>query len=65
MQNENKTLSDTLNRKEGQWDDRYSMLLAKLEGYQEEKDNPQKQVVDIETSELYVLLFLATVDYGC
>ena len=36
------------------WDEKYASLLSKLEGYQEEKDTPRKQVVDMEIDELYV-----------
>lgn len=44
------------------WDDKYAALLSKLEGYQEEKDTPRKQVVDMEVDELYALN-LAKVDF--
>lgn len=51
-QNENKTLSDTQVRSQNSWDDRYSGLLRRMDDYQEEKDNPRKQVVDMEMDEL-------------
>lgn len=53
-QNENKTLSDTQVRSQNTWDERYSGLLRRMDDYQEEKDNPRKQVVDMEVEELYV-----------
>jgi hypothetical protein len=53
-QNENKTLSDTQVRSQNTWDERYSGLLRRMDDYQEEKDNPRKQVVDMEMEELYV-----------
>lgn len=53
-QNENKTLTDNQVRNQNSWDEKYSALLQKLDDYQEEKDNPRKQVVDIEMDELLV-----------
>ncbi|KAK4156330.1 myosin-like coiled-coil protein-domain-containing protein [Chaetomidium leptoderma] len=55
LKNENKTLSDTQVRSQNTWDERYSGLLRRMDDYQEEKDNPRKQVVDMEVEELYVL----------
>jgi len=52
-QNENKTLSDTQVRSQNSWDERYSGLQRRFEDFQEEKDNPRKQVVDMEMDELY------------
>jgi len=52
-QNENKTLSDTQVRSQNTWDERYSGLLRRMDDYQEEKDNPRKQVIDMEMEELY------------
>jgi hypothetical protein len=40
------------------WDEKYTALLQRLEDYQEEKDNPRKQVVDYEVDELSVLISL-------
>ncbi|KAK4103851.1 hypothetical protein N658DRAFT_513904 [Parathielavia hyrcaniae] len=54
LKNENKTLSDTQVRSQNTWDERYSGLLRKMDDYQEEKDNPRKQVVDMKVEELYV-----------
>jgi len=52
IQNEIKDLQTTQKRNNASWDDKFSSLLAKLEGYQEEKDTPRKQVVDMEVEEL-------------
>ncbi|EAQ90657.1 hypothetical protein CHGG_02592 [Chaetomium globosum CBS 148.51] len=54
LKNENKTLSDTQVRSQNTWDERYSGILRRMDDYQEEKDNPRKQVVDMEMEELYV-----------
>lgn len=54
VQNENKTLSDTQVRSQNAWDERYSGLMRRMDDYQEEKDNPRKQVVAMEMDELYV-----------
>lgn len=47
-------MSDTQVRNQNAWDEKYSTLLQKLDDYQEEKDNPRKQVVDMEVDEVYV-----------
>lgn len=57
-QNENKTLLDTQRRNETSWDEKYTQLLQTLEDYQEEKDNPRKQVVDMDLEELWVYSYL-------
>ncbi|KAK2073676.1 hypothetical protein P8C59_007937 [Phyllachora maydis] len=62
LKNENKTLSDTLSRKELHWDEKYSTLLQKLEDYQDEKDNPQKQVVDLDKATLFRQRFKSFID---
>lgn len=51
-QNENKELFSSQKRNNVAWDEKYATLLSKLEGYQEEKDTPKKQVVDMEMDEL-------------
>ncbi|KAK3904980.1 myosin-like coiled-coil protein-domain-containing protein, partial [Staphylotrichum tortipilum] len=51
LKNENKTLSDTQVRSQNTWDERYSGILRRMDDYQEEKDNPRKQVVDMEVEE--------------
>lgn len=50
--NENKELQTTQKRNNVSWDEKFSTVLSKLEGYQEEKDTPRKQVVDMEVDEL-------------
>ncbi|RSL92727.1 hypothetical protein CEP52_013660 [Fusarium oligoseptatum] len=52
MKTENKELQTTQKRNNTHWDEKYATLLSKLEGYQEEKDTPKKQVVDMEVDEL-------------
>ena len=51
-QNEIKESQTNIKRSTASWDEKYAMLLAKLEGYQEEKDTPKRQVVDMEVDEL-------------
>lgn len=51
-QNENKELQTTQKRTTMAWDEKYATLLGKLEGYQEEKDTPKKEIVDMEMEEL-------------
>jgi hypothetical protein len=52
LQNENKTLSDTLKHSDAAWDDKLATVLAKLDGYQDVKDNPGRASVDTELDEL-------------
>ncbi|KAH7358879.1 myosin-like coiled-coil protein-domain-containing protein [Plectosphaerella cucumerina] len=51
--NDNKTLQDNLKHNSAAYDDKYAALLGKLEGIQEEKDHPRKQVVDISVDTLF------------
>lgn len=51
-QNENKELQTTQKRNNSSWDEKYATVLSKLEGYQEDKDTPKKQVVDMSKDEL-------------
>ncbi|KAL1840364.1 hypothetical protein VTJ49DRAFT_537 [Mycothermus thermophilus] len=62
LKNENKTLSDTQIRSQNTWDERYSGLLRRLDEYQEEKDNPRKQVVDMEVEDLFRQRFKSFID---
>ncbi|KAL2159623.1 hypothetical protein VTH06DRAFT_2192 [Thermothelomyces fergusii] len=62
LKNENKTLSDTQIRSQNMWDERYSGLLRRMDDYQEEKDNPRKQVVDMEIEELFAQRFKSFID---
>jgi len=41
-------------RNQNSWDEKYAALLQKLDDYQEEKDNPRKQVVDMDLADLCV-----------
>jgi STE24 endopeptidase len=52
VQNENKTLQDAQRHNSIAWDEKYATMLTKLEGLQDEKDNPRKQMVDMEVDEL-------------
>ncbi|KAF7558061.1 hypothetical protein G7046_g5891 [Stylonectria norvegica] len=62
MKNENKE-HQTLQKSTSQaWDEKYATLLSKLEGYQEEKDTPRKQVVDMEVDELFRVRFKSFID---
>ncbi|KAK1982677.1 myosin-like coiled-coil protein [Colletotrichum cereale] len=51
--NENKTLQDNLKHNSSAYDEKHAALLAKLEGIQEEKDHPRKQVVDMGVDTLF------------
>lgn len=62
LKNENKTLTDTQRRNETAWDEKYSALLQTLDDYQEEKDNPRKQVVDMDLEELFKSRFKSLID---
>ncbi|KAK3940713.1 alpha-taxilin [Diplogelasinospora grovesii] len=62
LKNENKTLSDTQVRSQNSWDERYSALLRRMDDYQEEKDNPRKQVVDMEMDEFFRQRFKSLIE---
>ncbi|KAF4463106.1 muscle-derived [Fusarium albosuccineum] len=62
MKNENKELQTTQKRNNSHWDEKYATLLSKLEGYQEEKDTPKKQVVDMEVDELFRVRFKSFIE---
>ncbi|KAK3359406.1 myosin-like coiled-coil protein-domain-containing protein [Lasiosphaeria hispida] len=62
LKNENKTLSDTQVRSQNSWDERYSGLLRRMDDYQEEKDNPRKQVVDMEMDEFFRQRFKSLIE---
>ena len=55
LQSENKTLQDAEKQNHEDWDAKYEDVLWQLQDVQEEKDNPQAQVVNIEVDELYDL----------
>jgi hypothetical protein len=52
LQNENKTLSDTLKHSDAAWDEKLSTVLAKLDGYQDAKDNPGRVSLDTNLDDL-------------
>lgn len=62
MKNENKELQTTQKRKDASWDDKFSSLLSKLENYQEDKDTPKKQVVDMSMDNLFKSRFKSFID---
>ncbi|KAK4448197.1 alpha-taxilin [Podospora aff. communis PSN243] len=62
LKNENKTLSDTQVRSQNSWDERYSGLMRRMDDYQEEKDNPRKQVVDMEMDEFFRQRFKSLIE---
>ncbi|KAH7177386.1 myosin-like coiled-coil protein-domain-containing protein [Fusarium sp. MPI-SDFR-AT-0072] len=62
MKNENKELQTTQKRNNAHWDEKYATLLTKLDGYQEEKDTPKKQVVDMEVDELFRIRFKSFIE---
>ncbi|KAM0252786.1 hypothetical protein ACHAQJ_007574 [Trichoderma viride] len=62
MKNENKELQSTQKRNNAAWDEKFASLLSKLEGYQEEKDTPKKQVVDMEMDELFRVRFKSFIE---
>ncbi|KAJ2904315.1 uncharacterized protein MKZ38_008374 [Zalerion maritima] len=53
LKGENRVLSDEKSQNSAAWDEKYATLFQKMEDYQEEKDNPKKQVVDMEMDELF------------
>lgn len=62
MKNENKELQTTQKRTTMAWDEKYATLLGKLEGYQEEKDTPKKEIVDMEMEELFRVRFKSFIE---
>ncbi|KAI1340902.1 myosin-like coiled-coil protein-domain-containing protein [Xylariaceae sp. FL0016] len=62
LKNEHRALTDTHERLKASSDDRFKKLLENLEGYQEEKDNPRKQVVQMKAEELFKNRFKSLID---
>lgn len=62
LKSENKAHSDDRVRNQNSWDEKFSTLLQKLDDYQSDKDNPQKQLVDMEIEELFRLRFKSMID---
>ena len=56
-QAENKTLQDAAKKDHADWDEKWEQMLWQLQDYQEEKDHPQAQVVNVELDELSVRSF--------
>jgi hypothetical protein len=48
-------LQDAEKQNHESWDSKFEDMLWQLQDYQEEKDHPQAQVVNIEVDELYNL----------
>ncbi|KAI1089153.1 myosin-like coiled-coil protein-domain-containing protein [Rostrohypoxylon terebratum] len=62
LKNEHRTLGDTHERLKSSSDERFRKVLETLEGYQEEKDNPRKQVVYMKAEELFKARFKSLID---
>ncbi|KAJ6782166.1 hypothetical protein PWT90_06977 [Aphanocladium album] len=62
MKNENKELQAIQKRNTLSWDEKFATVLSKLEGYQEDKDTPRKQVVDMEMEELFRVRFKSFIE---
>ncbi|KAJ1329704.1 Myosin-like coiled-coil protein [Microdochium nivale] len=62
LKNEHRALNDTHDRLKSSSDDRFRKVLETLEGYQEEKDNPRKQVVYMKAEELFKARFKSLID---
>ncbi|KAI0445501.1 myosin-like coiled-coil protein-domain-containing protein [Xylaria telfairii] len=53
LKNEHRALNDSHDRLKGSSDERFKKLLETLEGHQEEKDNPRKQIIYMKAEELF------------
>ena len=53
---ENKTMQDTEKSNRASWDEKFQQLLWQLQDYQEAKNNPQAQVVNMEVEDLCVTI---------
>ncbi|KAI1477992.1 hypothetical protein K445DRAFT_381973 [Daldinia sp. EC12] len=62
LKNEHRALNDTHDRLKASSDERLKKVLETLEGYQEEKDNPRKQVVYMKAEELFKGRFKSLID---
>ncbi|CAJ2507360.1 Uu.00g085460.m01.CDS01 [Anthostomella pinea] len=62
LKNEHRALNDTHDRLKTSSDERFKKVLETLEGYQEEKDNPRKQVVYMKAEELFKARFKSLID---
>ncbi|KAI1824718.1 myosin-like coiled-coil protein-domain-containing protein [Xylaria intraflava] len=62
LKNEHRALNDSHDRLKTSSDERLKKVLETLEGYQEEKDNPRKQVVYMKAEELFKNRFKSLID---
>ncbi|GAP84058.2 putative myosin-like coiled-coil protein [Rosellinia necatrix] len=62
LKNEHRALNDSHDRLKTSSDERFKKVLETLEGYQEEKDNPRKQVVYMKAEELFKSRFKSLID---
>ncbi|KAI0166744.1 myosin-like coiled-coil protein-domain-containing protein [Hypoxylon sp. FL1284] len=62
LKNEHRALNDTHDRLKSSSDERFKKLLDTMEGFQEEKDNPRKQVVYMKAEELFKARFKSLID---
>ncbi|KAI8624337.1 myosin-like coiled-coil protein-domain-containing protein [Xylariaceae sp. FL1651] len=62
LKNEHRALNDSHDRLKNSSDERFKKVLETLEGYQEEKDNPRKQVVYMKAEELFKNRFKSLID---
>ncbi|OBT45725.1 hypothetical protein VE00_03955 [Pseudogymnoascus sp. WSF 3629] len=62
LKGENKTLQDAEKRNHEDWDNKYEDMLWQLQDYQEDKDHPQAQVVNVEVDELFRQRFKSLID---
>jgi hypothetical protein len=51
-------MSDAAKSNHDSWDEKFRQVLWQLQDYQEAKDHPQAQVVDVGVEELFVVLSL-------
>lgn len=59
---ENKSLQDAEKDNHAAWDEKFKQVLWQLQDYQEAKDHPQAQVVNIEVEELFKQRFKSLID---
>ncbi|KAI0188403.1 myosin-like coiled-coil protein-domain-containing protein [Astrocystis sublimbata] len=62
LKNEHRALNDSHDRLKNSSDERFKKLLETLEGHQEEKDNPRKQVVYMKAEELFKNRFKSLIE---
>ncbi|KAI1438869.1 myosin-like coiled-coil protein-domain-containing protein [Xylaria sp. CBS 124048] len=62
LKNEHRALNDSHDRLKTSSDERLKKVLETLEGFQEEKDNPRKQVVYMKADELFKNRFKSMID---